>query len=234
MGLLDTLVYGIRDIFDTDSVQLPRRSRVKFRNNTVVTDDPVRDLIVVDVIAEGTVTPPGGDDTQVQFNDGGIFNGAPNLTYDIGTDIPTAVNAVLTSPDISDPTVTGTPVYQGTHGSIKSVVGEVTTSSTSATTVASYAMVDESHCRFDAVVSYVRKTNATKAGSYQRTVDYRRTSAGAPTIVGTLDTGNDHETTPADSVTIDVSSNTVRVRVTAADSDDRYWFCELRIQETLS
>lgn len=140
--------------------------------------------------------------------------------------------ATLLNKTLDSPVITGTPIYQGTRVAIKSVVGEVQTSSTSQTTVASYAMSDETHVQFDAIVTYARRTNVTKAATYKRSVAYRRTSAGAPTIVGTIDPGTDQETTPADDVTFDVSTNTVRVRVTAADTDGRNWSCELRLQET--
>jgi hypothetical protein len=272
MGLLDALIFGIRDVFDSMGVSLPRRSRIKLRNNITVTDDPVRDLILVDVIAEGAITPPGGDDTEFQWNNANSFDGSVGMTYDLANSRPNMVNgwylgsgtdrilftgtpsgantwtwaAVtdqvvgratsdnLTNKTLTSPVVAGTPIYQGTHASIKNVVGEVTTSSTSATTVASYAMTDETHAQFDAIITYGRKTATTKAATYKRSVAYRRTSGGAPTIVGSLVAGTDQETTSADDVTIDVSSNTVRVRVTAADSDDRYWMCDLRIQEVIS
>lgn len=130
------------------------------------------------------------------------------------------------------PTISGTPIYQGTRLAIKSVVGEVQTSSTSATTVASYDMTDETHAQFDAIVTFARRTNVTKAGTYKVSVAYRRTGGAAPTIVGSLVALTDQETTAGDGATIDVSGNTVRVRVTSADTDPRNWSCELRVQET--
>jgi hypothetical protein len=157
----------------------------------------------------------------------------PLLTAD-DTFVFATFAATLSNKTLASPTVTGTPIYQGTNVKITSVIGEVQTSSTTQTTVASYTMVDESHCRFDVIVTYARRTNVTKAADYTRKVAYRRTSAGAPTIVGVLESGTDEETTAADDVTIDVSSNDVRVRVTAADSDGRNWSCEMRVQETLA
>lgn len=139
----------------------------------------------------------------------------------------------IASPLISSPTFSGTPIYQGTRFSIRSVVGEVQTSSTSATTVASFTMTDDTHAQFDAIVTFARQTSVTKAGTYKLSVGYRRAAGGAPTIVGALVQPTDQETTAGDTVTIDVSSNDVRVRVTAADSDTRNWSCELRVQETL-
>lgn len=132
----------------------------------------------------------------------------------------------------TSPTFKGTITYEGTNLTISSVVGEVQTSSTSPATVAEFDMADETHCQFDAVITFARRTNVTKAGSYKLSVAYLRTSAGAPSIVGALVSQTEQETTAGDTATIDVSGNTVRVRVTAADSDPRNWSCELRVQET--
>lgn len=59
MGLLDALIYGLRDVFDGSDNQLPRRSRIKFTGT--VTDDPANDRIVVTATGGGgTFTPPTG------------------------------------------------------------------------------------------------------------------------------------------------------------------------------
>lgn len=102
------------------------------------------------------------------------------------------------------------------------------------TTLYQFAMSDETLCAFDVIVTCARRTNVTKGGRYKRSVAYRRTGGGAPTIVGSLENGTDQETTSGDNVTIDVSGNNVRVRITAADSDSRNWFGEIRIQETVA
>ncbi len=156
----------------------------------------------------------------------------PNATDTI---VARATVDTLTNKTLDSPVCIGTPVYQGTRFSIKSIIGEVQTSSTSATTVASYTMSNETHCLFDVIVTYARRTNVTKAAAYKRSVSYRRTSAGVATIVGALESGTDEETTSGDDVTIDTDGgSTVRVRVTAADSDNRNWSCEIRLQETLA
>lgn len=157
-----------------------------------------------------------------------------NDTYVFEAHTQTLTNKTLTAPTLTSPVFGGTPQYTATRGSIKSVVAEVQTSSTSQTTCGSYTMTDETLCAFDIIVTCARRTNVTKGGRYKRSVVYRRTSAGAPTIVGVLEAGVDQETTAADDVTIDVSSNDVRVRVTAADADPRNWFVEIRVQETLA
>ncbi len=156
----------------------------------------------------------------------------PNATDTI---VARATVDTLTNKTLDSPVCIGTPVYQGTRFAIKSIIGEVQTSSTSATTVASYTMSNETHCLFDVIVTFARRTNVTKGGSYKRSVSYRRTSSGVATIVGALESGTDEETTAGDDVTIDTDGgSTVRVRVTAADSDGRNWSCEIRLQETLT
>lgn len=132
-------------------------------------------------------------------------------------------------------TTLATPAADGTVGKIYApIIGSVQTSTTTTTTVASFDMTDETLCAFDVIVTCARRTNVTKGGRYKRSVVYRRTGGGGPTIVGSLESGTDQETTAGDDVTIDVSSNTVRVRVTAADTDTRNWLAELRVQETYS
>ncbi len=122
--------------------------------------------------------------------------------------------------------------YTGTSSRQFSIYGDVTTSGNSATTVASYAMTNETLCAFDVIVTAARATNVTKGGRWKRSVVYRRTSSGAPTIVGTLESGTDQETDAGFDVTIDVSSNTVRVRVTGIAANDIHWNAELRVQES--
>jgi hypothetical protein len=140
----------------------------------------------------------------------------------------------ITYDRLESPVFTGSPRYAATRGNIRSVVGEVQTSSTSQVTAASYTMADESLCAFDVIVTCARRTSVTKGGRYKRSVVYRRTGGGAPTIVGSIELGVDQETTAGDNATIDVSGNAVRVRVTAADADDRNWLAEMRVQETFA
>jgi hypothetical protein len=100
-------------------------------------------------------------------------------------------------------------------------------------TLLAYTMTDETLAAFDLVVTAARRTNVTKAGRFKRSVVYRRTGGGAPTIVGAIETGTD-QTTDAWLVTVDVSGNDVRVRVTGAAATGINWSCSLRIQETLA
>lgn len=142
-----------------------------------------------------------------------------------------STNPSLTSPTISSPVISGTPQYNGTRVTKKTVIAEVQTSSTTQTTCGSYTMTNETLVAFEILVTCARRTNVTKGGRYKRSVVYRRTSSGSPTIVGSLESGTDQESTAGDDVTIDVSSNDVRVRVTAADTDGRNWTTEIYVTE---
>ncbi len=103
MGLLDALIYGVRDIFDIDNVRLPRRSRMRFL--CTVEDNSINDEIVVHA-GEGPTTDPGGEDTQAQYNDDGVFGGMTSITYDKDTEV-----ATITEPAIVSPTFTGVSVH---------------------------------------------------------------------------------------------------------------------------
>ena len=39
----------------------------------------------VNDIVTGSGGTPGGSDTQIQYNNGGLFDGSPNLTFDYNT-----------------------------------------------------------------------------------------------------------------------------------------------------
>ncbi len=202
---------------------LPKRPVLEFAAGSGITltaaDTPANNSSKLTIATTGSVTVPGSN-KQVIYNNSGALGAAAGVEWD---------NSALTLTLKSG----AKTVYIGTKMSIFSLPGEVTTSSTSQTTItgATYTMADETTCTFSAIINYARGTNVTKAGAYTRSVTYRRTSGGAPTIVGAVIPGTDAETTAADDVTFDVSSNDVRVRVTAADTDTRYWGCELRVQE---
>ena len=103
--------------------------------------------------------------------------------------------------------------------------GSLRTASTSATDITgmTFAMSDETCCTFIYEVTMARRTAVTKAGNYHGKVTYRRTGGGAPTIVGAAVTDTDQETTGGDGVAFAVTSNTISVQATAADSDGRNW-----------
>jgi hypothetical protein len=193
-----------------------------------ISEDVTKKATIAQLVAG--LTPPGSDGDLVT-NTAGAFG---NLTPPAGSLVGTTSTQTLTNKTLTSPILGGTPQYTSARGSVRSVVGEVQTSSTSQTTVASYAMTDETLCAFDVIVTCARRTNVTKGGRWKRSVVYRRTSAAAPAIVGTLETGTDQETTAGDDVTVDVSGSSIVVLVTAADADARNWLCELRVQETLA
>lgn len=127
--------------------------------------------------------------------------------------------------------VRASQVNNATNSYVKtySILGAVQTTDTTQTTLLSYAMSDLTLCAFDVIVTCV-KADGVKGGRWKRSVAYRR-GGGAPAIVGTLETGTDQETDAGLDVTIDVSSNTVRVRVTGLSSNTLRWGGELRVQE---
>jgi hypothetical protein len=191
------------------------------------------DNVVVDGSGVAGETPSGSSG-QILTSDGGTGFGTP-ITPPGGSLVGTSATQTLSAKTLSSPTIQQTGahavLFQGTRFAMKSVVGEIQTSSVSAATVVSYTMSDETHCEFDAIVTFARRTSVTKAGTYKLSVAYRRTSGGAPVIVGSLVAPTAQET-EANTVTIDVSGNDVRVRFTAADTDGRNVSCELRVQET--
>lgn len=128
--------------------------------------------------------------------------------------------------------VTGTVTYQGTKLRILDIPAEVSTTDATVTTIASFTMLDETLCAFDVLVTAAMKTDLDKGGRWKRSVVYRRTDAGGPAIVGALESGTDEETDAAMDVTIDVSGNAVRVRVTGIAATNFQWACVLRVQET--
>lgn len=150
-----------------------------------------------------------------------IVDTSGNTTNKATIDQLGAVTQTLSNKTLMSPAFAGTSTYATTHSEESTVYGDIQTSSTSPATVVSYTMADETLVVFDVLVGVSRRTNVTKGGRYKRSFVYRRTGGGAPTIVGAVESSTDQETTAGDDVTIDVSSNDVRVRFTAADSDGR-------------
>lgn len=123
-------------------------------------------------------------------------------------------------------------VFSGTLATIHSIEAELQTAAGTIATLASFTMADNTLCAFDVIITFARRSSVTKAGRYKRSFVYRR-AGGAPTIVGSVESGTDQQT-EANTITIDTNSNDVRVRVTPADADGRNWIIEMRVQETLS
>lgn len=123
--------------------------------------------------------------------------------------------------------------HQQGRGKIIPLTGGIGTSSTTPTDITelSYDMPDECVCTFDFEITMCRDTAATKGGTYKGNVTYRRTGGGDPQLVGAAVYATEQETTAGDTVTFAVSSNAIRPQVTAADTDGRYWFGEMRVQQ---
>lgn len=99
--------------------------------------------------------------------------------------------------------------------------------------VASIPMSDETSCSFDFVLTCSRQTAVTKAGKWKGDAFYRRTGGADPTadVAGTVST---EQGNTGDTVVWQVNSTTkaVEIKVTAADTDLRNYFIEVRTQET--
>lgn len=197
---------------------------------------------VVDKVKGTTITTAGG-----ALAVGAVLRTTAVGTADWGqvdladTDAVTGVLATgnvattLSSKTLASPTITGTVTYQGTRLRILSIPGELQTTDDTVTTVVSFTMVDETLCAFDVIVTAALQTAVTDGGRWKRSVVYRRTAAGVPTIVGTLESGTDQEVTAGLDVTIDQDgTDTVRVRVTGIAATNFNWTAELRVQETLA
>ena len=78
----------------------------------------------------------------------------------------------------------------------------------------------------EATVVMTRIGTPTKGGIYKRIAAYLIVS-GTPTLIGSIVTPYaDQETTAGDDVTIVINGTNIRVRVTAADTDQRQWLLE--------
>lgn len=115
----------------------------------------------------------------------------------------------------------------------------VNTTNNTVTTVWSKTLADNTVYELD-VTLLGRRTNPAAAGTseyavYRRRVVYTRDNAGAATIVGTAETiGTDRESTAGYDITIDASTNDVRVRATGATSHNVTWTATVRIHSAAS
>ena len=58
----------------------------------------------------GAATPPGGSNTQIQFNDAGSFSGSSGLTFATGSNTLTVTNLTASSVDINGGTIEGSDI----------------------------------------------------------------------------------------------------------------------------
>lgn len=61
----------------------------------------------------GTATPPGGSNTQIQFNDDGSFAGSSTFTFATGSNTLTVTNLTASSADINGGTIEGSDITVG-------------------------------------------------------------------------------------------------------------------------
>lgn len=132
----------------------------------------------------------------------------------------TLTNKTLTAPSFGN----GASVETGTAATTDATV----------TTVWSKTLADNTVYDLD-ITLVGRRTNPAVAGTaeyaiFRRRVAYSRDNAGAATIIGTAETiATDRESTGGYDITIDASTNDVRVRATGATSHNITWTCTVHI-----
>lgn len=99
-----------------------------------------------------------------------------------------------------------------------------------------FAAADETIVSVTVKVTMVRTTNATKAGVYVGKGQWRRTSGGNLTAVGTPEFVLEGETTAGDDVVfaIDDTLDEIKINLVSADTDPRRWLIELHVHEVLA
>jgi len=107
---------------------------------------------------------------------------------------------------------------------------EVTTTLTAAaTTIWQYAMSPSSAWSIDASITGIATDGSLAA--YRRMVRTRRVGSAAPTVISTDTLGTDYEDVAAWAIAFDISSNNVRLRVTADATRTVTWQAMIRIDE---
>lgn len=215
MGVLDALIYGVRDVFNAVGEKMPRRSRIKFTSG--VTDDPLHDMIVVDT---ATISlDAGGNPYEVQWNNAGALDGTPNLTIDATT---------------GDIVHDGIPVHNEDYGLFKRSTGgfarpqweDVITTNATATTLVTlsfpYSVWGNGYLTLIAECSIAY---ASGGGNRCLKAVYKRTS-GTLAKVNEVDNSNssDWTGTAVGGFTTDNPDNdTIRLRGTGISSTSVQW-----------
>ena len=137
----------------------------------------------------------------------------------------TLTNKTLTSPSF------------GNGHSIETAT--VATTNNTVTTVWSKTLADNTVYELD-ITLVGRRTNPASAGTseyavYRRRAVYTRDGAGGATLVGSVETiATDRESTSGYDITVDTSTNDVRVRATGATSHNVTWTCTVHIHAAAS
>lgn len=153
----------------------------------------------------------------------------PNAT---GTVVLKDTTDTLSNKTLASPVITGTPVYQGTRDAIKSVVTEIQTAAVTQVNCGTYTLADETSVAIEVIITCRRRTTNSKRGRWAFSALVSRTGGGAASL-DALDVGNAFSLTGG-AVTCDVNGNDFRIRVTPADTDNRNWGSEMRVQDGTS
>ncbi len=229
MGLIDALVYGLRDVFDLNGDQLPRRSRIKFL--CAVDDDPSGDRLTVHASAAN----PGGLDTQAQYNNNGAFGGMVPVTYNDITEVVT----------VDSPVFTGAPQHNedyahfvlhgdGNGGCARSYWSKKLTTNATATVLVSISVpaAEFGDCRVTVMAHSTYTGDTSKGGKLARESLFKRIS-GTLSLELTVDesvvglvTG-----TATGGLTIVANGNdTIEVKATGISSTNLQWTTSVHVQ----
>lgn len=108
------------------------------------------------------------------------------------------------------------------------VVSTVTTTDATVTTLATITIADDTVVKIE-VDAVARRTDAAARAGYRRAVLVFREAAGSATIQGPVDSDFTRESTGAWNLTIDVTGNDARIRVTGVASQTINWKSTHRI-----
>ncbi len=181
----------------------------------------------------------------IKWSTGATVTLGPGLGALIGADGTNATIVLgeavsLVGATLTSPTIIGTPTMLSATGklAVTTQMAELNNlTTTAASTLYNQTIQDESFSSFDIFVSSCRRTAATKAGRYKRSISYRRTAAGAPIIVGALESGTD-QTTTSGTITVGLGSggtaNNLVIQVLQADTDARNWTVEVCAHVTVA
>jgi len=114
-------------------------------------------------------------------------------------------------------------------GRIFKASAEVQTTDATVTTLNSLALEDENAYHVKVKATAVQSDGSNRA-SYEKIVTVYRTGAGSATIQGSISIVHESESNVSWDLTLDVSGNNVRVRVTGIAATTIEWGCQLEIE----